>query len=121
MIITANHNDLMVSLELATMRVGIHRNNVWLGSGKWSLRAGIVDCAAHLDERVYDALDDAMRDAIDAYVEDRVDDLRAEALTHNDVLMVELCDDAKRGSATASAACFKALCAAAWMAAQDDD
>jgi hypothetical protein len=83
MIITANHNDLMVSLELATMRVGIHRNNVWLGSGKWSLRAGIVDCAAHLAERVYDALDDAMRDAIDAYVEDRVDDLRAEALTHN--------------------------------------
>ena len=121
MIITANHNDLTASLELATMDVEIRRNGFWIGSGKWSLRAGIVDCAAHLAERVYDALDDAMRDAIDAYVDDRVDDLRAEALTHNDALMVELCDDAKRGSATASAACFKALCSAAWMAAQDDD
>ena len=121
MIITANHNDLTASLELATMDVEIRRNGFWIGSGKWSLRAGIVDCAAHLAERVYDALDDAMRDAIDAYVEDRVDDLRAEALTHNDALMVELCDDAKQGRSSASAACFKAMCSAAWMAAQDDD
>ena len=121
MIITANHNDLTASLELATMDVEIRRNGFWIGSGKWSLRAGIVDCAAHLAERVYDALDDAMRDAIDAYVDDRVDDLRAEALTHNDALMVELCDDAKQGRSSASAACFKAMCSAAWMAAQDDD
>jgi hypothetical protein len=48
-------------------------------------------------------------------------DLMAAALTRNNAPVVELCDDAKRGSATASAACFKALCAAAWMAAQDDD